>query len=217
MLSSAPMSALSARSALRPCAGLAPTAAVNWCRAQPGSRSHESLPQSAPAARLPACGALGCLFAESGVGVTPDGQMRTFAGAPDGWPMLAIRIVGVHHALWATEERKYALQGADGLYWHRDRLITLQNGFSPQRVLSLRSTPPVRERGVELARGRRHGAPRRKTDAGHCDAYPALDLWFRGAAIKCAPQRSSRWHEHGGAPSRAHFETARNAGTGKQL
>lgn len=188
------------------------------------------------------------------VRVTPRGQIRTFAGAVDGWPMLAIKIDGAHHVLWATEvaltgfhgvpmhdwgrsaileydldsarllrriegprksqlgdmalspegdllasdsnggglylvrrgdqklsrlpttdfafpmtpaflardrvfipdyargiglldltsnrvtwlpmERQYALHGTDGLYWYQGKLIAVQNGFSPQRVLS---------------------------------------------------------------------------------
>jgi hypothetical protein len=188
------------------------------------------------------------------VGVTPGGQVRTFARAPDGWPMLAIKVDSAHQVLWATEvaltgfrsvprrdwgrsvileydlrsarllrriegprksqlgdmalspagdllasdsnggglylirrgsqdlsrlatsdfvspmtpafltehrvfipdyvrgiglldlstdrvswlpmESKYALQGTDGLYWYRGKLIAVQNGFSPQRVLS---------------------------------------------------------------------------------
>jgi len=33
-------------------------------------------------------------------------------------------------------ERKYALQGTDGLYWYRGRLIAVQNGLVPERVVS---------------------------------------------------------------------------------
>jgi hypothetical protein len=188
------------------------------------------------------------------VAITPGGQMRTFARAPDGWPMLAIKIDARHRVVWATEvaltefhsiprgdwgrsvileyalgsdrllrridgppgsqlgdmtlspvgdllvsdsnkgglyiirhddarlvrlheedfvspmtpafvsqdlafvadyvrgialldlstdrvtwlpmERRYALQGTDGLYWHRGRLIAVQNGLAPERVVS---------------------------------------------------------------------------------
>jgi hypothetical protein len=190
------------------------------------------------------------------VGVTPRGQTRTFARAPDGWPMLAIKVDRARQVLWATEvaltgfrsvprrdwgrsvileydlrggrllrsiegprksqlgdmalspagdllasdsnggglyllqrgsrelsrlptndfvspmtpaflarhqaiiadyvrgiglldlityrvtwlpmDGKYALQGTDGLYWYHERLIAVQNGFSPQRVLSFK-------------------------------------------------------------------------------
>jgi hypothetical protein len=33
-------------------------------------------------------------------------------------------------------ERRYALQETEGLYWHQGKLIAVQNGFAPQRVLS---------------------------------------------------------------------------------
>lgn len=42
---------------------------------------------------------------------------------------------------WLPMENKHALQGTDGLYWYRGRLIAVQNGFAPERVTSFTFAP----------------------------------------------------------------------------
>lgn len=39
---------------------------------------------------------------------------------------------------WIPMSGKYALEGVDGLYWNRGRLIAIQNGITPERVIVFR-------------------------------------------------------------------------------
>jgi len=42
---------------------------------------------------------------------------------------------------WLPMESRYALQGTDGLYWNAGRLIAVQSGFVPQRIVSFTLEP----------------------------------------------------------------------------
>lgn len=48
-----------------------------------------------------------------------------------------IGVIAVHtrRVLWMPMADRYALQGVDGLYWHDGRLIAIQNGLAPERVM----------------------------------------------------------------------------------
>ncbi len=50
---------------------------------------------------------------------------------------IALLDLGTDRVMWLPTENKYALAGTDGLYWYRNRLIAIQNGLTPQRIVSL--------------------------------------------------------------------------------
>ncbi|MFZ0499697.1 MAG: hypothetical protein WAM52_11230 [Steroidobacteraceae bacterium] len=49
---------------------------------------------------------------------------------------IALLDLGAGRVTWLPMENKYALAGTDGLYWHQNRLIAIQNGFAPERIVS---------------------------------------------------------------------------------
>ena len=49
---------------------------------------------------------------------------------------IALLDLGTGRAVWLPMAAKYALEGTDGLYWDQGRLIAIQNGFVPERVVS---------------------------------------------------------------------------------
>lgn len=49
---------------------------------------------------------------------------------------IALLDLAANRVTWEPMEKRYALQGADGLYWYQGRLLAVQNGLSPERVLS---------------------------------------------------------------------------------
>jgi hypothetical protein len=68
----------------------------------------------------------------------------TPAFAPDGTLYVADYLRGIaivaaqtRRVVWMPMASRYALQGVDGLYWHDGRLIAIQNGFSPERIMLL--------------------------------------------------------------------------------
>lgn len=67
------------------------------------------------------------------VAISTNGRMSTFARAPDGWPMLAIRIDARHRLLWATE---VALTGFRSISRHEwGRSVILEFDLSTARLL----------------------------------------------------------------------------------
>lgn len=54
---------------------------------------------------------------------------------------------------WLPMGNEYALQGTDGLYWYRGRLIAIQNGLAPERIMSFsldtRGAAISRERSIQ--------------------------------------------------------------------
>jgi hypothetical protein len=54
---------------------------------------------------------------------------------------IALLDLGTGRATWLSTQSKYALAGTDGLYWYRDRLIAIQNGMAPERIVSFTLNP----------------------------------------------------------------------------
>jgi hypothetical protein len=54
---------------------------------------------------------------------------------------IALLDLSSYRVLWLSTQNKYALTGTDGLYWYQDRLIAIQNGLAPERILSLTLNP----------------------------------------------------------------------------
>lgn len=50
---------------------------------------------------------------------------------------IALLNLSTGRVAWVAMAKKYALQGTDGLYWYQGRLIAIQNGVAPERVMSL--------------------------------------------------------------------------------
>jgi hypothetical protein len=50
---------------------------------------------------------------------------------------IALLYLGTDRVTWLSTENKYALAGTDGLYWYQNRLIAIQNGLAPERIVSL--------------------------------------------------------------------------------
>jgi hypothetical protein len=50
---------------------------------------------------------------------------------------IALLDLGTDRVTWLPTENKYALAGTDGLYWYQNRLIAIQNGLAPERIVSL--------------------------------------------------------------------------------
>ncbi len=67
------------------------------------------------------------------VAVSQRSPMRTFARAPDGWPMLALRIDTRHRALWATEVALTGFRSVPRRDWGRS--IILEYDLSTRRLL----------------------------------------------------------------------------------
>lgn len=49
---------------------------------------------------------------------------------------IALLDLGTGRVEWVAMADKYALEGTDGLYWNKGRLIAIQNGLAPERVMS---------------------------------------------------------------------------------
>jgi len=64
------------------------------------------------------------------VTVGPDGKIRDFAPAPDGWPMLALKIDPERHRLWATEVALKGFSIVQKSDWARSAVLcyNLDNG-----------------------------------------------------------------------------------------
>jgi hypothetical protein len=50
---------------------------------------------------------------------------------------IALLDLSINRVMWLSTQNRYALAGTDGLYWYQDRLIAIQNGFAPARIVSL--------------------------------------------------------------------------------
>ena len=64
--------------------------------------------------------------------LAPDGR-HIFV--PDYLRGIAVFDLTTHQVRWLSSEGRYALNGIDGLYFDRGRLIAVQNGTSPERVI----------------------------------------------------------------------------------
>lgn len=64
--------------------------------------------------------------------LAPDGR-HIFV--PDYLRGIAVLDLTTHQVRWLSSEGRYALNGIDGLYFDRGRLIAVQNGTSPERVI----------------------------------------------------------------------------------
>jgi len=65
----------------------------------------------------------------------PDGK-HIFV--PDYMRGIGILDLATKQVRWLSMERRYALTGVDGFYFDRGRLIAVQNGTSPERVVAFR-------------------------------------------------------------------------------
>ena len=88
------------------------------------------------------------LFGSNGLTLTPDGRTLFIASYPVGIAALDIdsgRLVFLESAPGEP------LYGVDGLYWHGDRLLAIQNGIQPWRLLSIAvDAARTRVTGIEL-------------------------------------------------------------------
>lgn len=68
-------------------------------------------------------------------------------------------------------ERRQGLQATDGLYWHQGKLIAVQNGFAPQRVLGfMLEAGRARVSAQQIIESDRAGASSRMT--ARCGTEP---------------------------------------------
>ena len=72
--------------------------------------------------------------------IHPDGK-RLFV--PDYARGIGILDLTTKRVEWVNSERRHALQGIDGLYLHNSELIAVQNGSSPERVITFRLDPSL--------------------------------------------------------------------------
>ena len=70
------------------------------------------------------------------VAIAPGGRMSTFARAPDGWPMLAIKVDASRRALWATEVALTGFRSVPQRDWGRSVVLEydLRTGRLLQRI-----------------------------------------------------------------------------------
>lgn len=68
----------------------------------------------------------------------PDGQ-HIFV--PDYARGIGVLEIATKQVRWLSMEGRFALNGIDGLYWDRGRLIAVQNGTSPERVAAFTLDP----------------------------------------------------------------------------
>jgi hypothetical protein len=79
------------------------------------------------------------------VSMTPGGQMSTFARAPDGWPMLAIKVDALHRVLWATEVALTGFRSIPQRDWGRS--VILEYGLETGRLLRRVAGPAASQLG----------------------------------------------------------------------
>jgi hypothetical protein len=72
----------------------------------------------------------------------PDGR-RVFV--PDYARGVGVLDLTTKEVRWIETNRRHALQGIDGLYFHRGTLIAVQNGSSPERVVSFHIDPEFKQ------------------------------------------------------------------------
>jgi sugar lactone lactonase YvrE len=70
----------------------------------------------------------------------PDGK-RMFV--PDYVRGIGVLEIATKRVNWISSDGKYALNGVDGLYFDRGRLIAVQNGTSPERVVAFTLDPSL--------------------------------------------------------------------------
>lgn len=57
------------------------------------------------------------------VTIAPGGKMQTFARAPDGWPMLAVRVDSRHGLVWTTEVALTGFRSVPRRDWGRSVIL----------------------------------------------------------------------------------------------
>lgn len=76
----------------------------------------------------------------------PDGR-HVFV--PDYVRGIGILDLATKRVQWLSTERRFALNGIDGLYFDRGKLIAVQNGTSPERVVAFTLNPTLTRIGFE--------------------------------------------------------------------
>jgi hypothetical protein len=107
----------------------------------------------------------------------PDGK-HIFV--PDYLRGIGILNPAIKQVRWIATEGKYALNGVDGLYFHEDSLILVQNGTSPERVIVFHLDPTlsriISSRELERA-SPTLGDPAHGVVVGHDFYYIANSGW----------------------------------------
>ena len=97
---------------------------------------------------------------------------------------IALLDLSSNRVTWLSTESEYALSGTDGLYWYRDRLIAIQNGFAPERIVSF-----------TLNRARTRIIAERVIESGTPDLDPSHGIIVAGSLYFIA---NSGWNELSG-------------------
>jgi hypothetical protein len=79
------------------------------------------------------------------VAIVPGGRLSTFARAPDGWPMLAIKIDVLHRVLWATEAALTGFHSVPQRDWGRS--VILEYDLETARLLRRIEGPAASQLG----------------------------------------------------------------------
>ena len=88
------------------------------------------------------------LFGSNGLTVTPDGRTLFVSSYPVG---IAALDLDTGRLVFLDSAPGEPLYGVDGLYWHRGRLLAIQNGIQPWRLLSITvDTARTRVTGIEI-------------------------------------------------------------------
>lgn len=94
---------------------------------------------------------------------------------------IALLDLGTDRVMWLSSQNKYALAGTDGLYWYQNRLIAIQNGLAPERIVSL-----------TLNRARTRIAVEHIIESGTPDLDPSHGIIVAGSLYFIA---NSGWNE----------------------
>ena len=103
---------------------------------------------------------------------------------------IALLDLGTDRVMWLSTENEYALAGTDGLYWYQNRLIAIQNGLTPERIVSL-----------TLNRARTRIAAEHIIESGTPDLDPSHAIIVAGSLYFIA---NSGWNELTGDGSVRH-------------
>jgi sugar lactone lactonase YvrE len=155
------------------------------------------------------------------VSVNADGSLETFASAPDDWPMLAIKIDGRRHVVWATEAALHGLIFSAQEQWGRSAVLAydLRTAKLLRRIEAPRGSAlgdmTVSANGdVLVSDGEGGGLYRVRADADHMERMDAGDFispqtpailpdgnqvlvpdYVRGLAVLDLRSRQVRWLE----------------------
>lgn len=94
---------------------------------------------------------------------------------------IALLDLSTDRVKWLATENRYALAGTDGLYWYQDRLIAIQNGLAPERIVTF-----------TLNRARSRIAAEHIVESGTPDLDPSHGVIVAGALYFIA---NSGWNE----------------------